>query len=66
MAASAAGAVRETLSVGREESVVADEYESAIPDLDVLHRRSQLGEPLDDLVGVPDQAVAALDATMLR
>ena len=51
-----AGAVRKTLSVGREKSVVADEYETAIPDLDVLHRRSKFGDPLDDFVGVPDPA----------
>ena len=66
IAASAAGACRKTLSVGREESIVADEHETAIPDLDILHRRTKFGQPLDDFVRVPDPAVPVLDATMLR
>ena len=46
--------LRNPFSVRREESVVADEDETAIADLDVLHRRPQFGDPLQDVVRVPD------------
>jgi len=52
------GCLLETVSIGGEKSVVAHEYETAIADLDVLHRRTKVGETLDNFVRVPDPVSA--------
>lgn len=46
--------LRETLSVRCEKSVGADEYESAVSNLDVPDRRSKFGDLLQDL-RMPDR-----------
>ena len=58
--------LRQAVCVRHEKPLVAGNYESAIPCLDVLRGREESCEPFDDLVGVLDRGSAVADATTRR